>query len=170
MGEDRERVPVFQSMGDNQASFYGTMESRAETLLLNMGTGGQVSVLMQEIPSSLEGLEVRPYPGGNLVVGSTLSGGKSFDLLVDFFSDVLSFFGTPLSKKEMYQIIDSQDVIKPETPLEVKPFFNGTRENPAVRGSVENIDLENLTPYNLMYGFAEAMVKELKSLHSAKWA
>ncbi len=164
MGKDPEGVPVFQSLGDNQASFYGTMKDREETLLVNLGTGGQVSLLMQEIPSSLKGLEVRPYPDGNLVVGSTLAGGKSFDLLVDFFSQVLSYFGFNPSRKEMYRIIDSQRITPPPTPLKVLPYFNGTRENPEIRGAIENIDLDNLTPYNLMHGFAEAMVNELKSL------
>ncbi len=167
MGRDRDGIPVFQSLGDNQASFYGTMRERVESVLLNLGTGGQVSLFMQNLPGTLKGLEVRPYPEGNLIVGSTLAGGKSFDLLVDFFNQVLTFFGASVSKKEMFRMIDQQDFTNPQTPLKVKPFFNGTRENPALRGSIENIDLENLTPYNLLYGFAEAMVKELKSLLTA---
>ena len=166
MGKDSDGIPVIQSLGDNQASFFGTMKNREEILLVNLGTGGQVSLLMQQMPSSLQGLEVRPYPDGNLVVGSTLAGGKSFDLLVEFFSRVLNFFGYSPNRKEMYDIIDSQEIKTPTTPLKVIPYFNGTREDPAVRGSIENIDLDNLTPPNLMHGFAEAMVKELKTLLS----
>ncbi len=164
MGWDGEGVPVFQSMGDNQASFYGAMEGREESLLLNLGTGGQVSLLMDKPPSCLKGLEVRPYPGKCLVVGATLAGGKSFDMLMDFLGDVLSFFGKPLSKREILEIIDKADFHSPPVPLRVEPFFNGTRENPDVRGSIGNIELDNLTTSHLVYAFAEAMVGELKDL------
>ena len=164
MGNDGEGVPVFQSLGDNQASFYGTMQGRDEKILMNLGTGGQVSLLTDQVPETLGGLEIRPYPEKKLVVGSTLAGGKTFDLLVDFFSDVLSFFGKPLSRKEMYGIIDRAKFKQPPNPLRVDPFFNGTRQNPDIRGAVRNIDLENLNTANMLCGFAEAMVKELRDL------
>jgi len=164
MGREADGIPVFQSLGDNQASFYGAMQGREEKLLLNLGTGGQVSLLTDQIPPSLVGLERRPYPEQSLVVGSTLAGGKAFDLLVDFYSQVLSFFGSPLSRKNMYDIIDQAELSAPRTPLRVEPFFNGTRQDPALRGSIKNIDLDNLTPENLLYGFAEAMVGELREL------
>ncbi len=164
IGFDGDGIPVFQSMGDNQASFYGAMQGRDEKLLLNLGTGGQVSLLSDQIPSSLKGLEVRPYPEKNLIVGSTLAGGKSFDLLVDFFSEVLSFFGKPMAKSDMFRIIDSLESTDPVNPLIVNPYFNGTRLDPAIRGSITNIDLDNLTTSNLLSGFAVAMVKELKDL------
>ena len=164
MGCDREGVPVFQSLGDNQASFFGAMEGREDSLLLNLGTGGQVSFLMDKPPAELRGLEVRPYPAKNLIVGATLAGGKSFDMLVDFLGEVLSFFGKSLPKETVLRIIDEADFHKPLTPLKVNPYFNGTRSRPDLRGSINDIALDNLSTHNLLFGFAEAMVRELKNL------
>jgi sugar (pentulose or hexulose) kinase len=37
-------LPVFGGIGDNQASFLGSVADRDESLLVNVGTGGQVAI------------------------------------------------------------------------------------------------------------------------------
>ncbi len=37
-------IPVYVGIGDNQASFLGSSNGRTDALLINMGTGGQISI------------------------------------------------------------------------------------------------------------------------------
>ena len=62
-------VPVYPPVGDNQASYIGAAGLEGRLLLLNLGTGGQIS-----IPSAVfefrHEFETRPLPtGGYLMVG-----------------------------------------------------------------------------------------------------
>ena len=164
MGKDRDGIPVFQSLGDNQASFYGAMADRDEKVLVNLGTGGQISLLLDNIPSSLKGLELRPYPGKNLVVGSTLSGGKSFEIAVRFFKDVCTFFGLNLTMDDLYKIIDSNEIPDREDSLLIEPYFYGTRLDPELRGSIHNINSENLTAGSILSSVCRAIAVELRDL------
>ena len=54
-------VPVSVAIGDNQASVFGAVSSD-EDILLNIGTGSQISVISASIVEG-ENIEVRPYPG-----------------------------------------------------------------------------------------------------------
>lgn len=47
LGSYRERI-VTTAIGDNQASFLGAAGNENNTLLVNMGTGGQISVLSDQ--------------------------------------------------------------------------------------------------------------------------
>ena len=74
-------IPVTVAIGDNQASFLGAAGSENNTLLVNMGTGGQISVLTDQYFET-EGIEARPFLGGKyLLVGASLCGGKAYALL-----------------------------------------------------------------------------------------
>lgn len=78
-------IPVTVAIGDNQASFLGAAGSENNTLLVNMGTGGQISVLTDQYFET-EGIEARPFLGGKyLLVGASLCGGKAYALLENFF-------------------------------------------------------------------------------------
>ena len=78
-------IPVTVAIGDNQASFLGAAGSENNTLLVNMGTGGQISVLTDQYFET-EGIEARPFLGGKyLLVGASLCGGKASALLENFF-------------------------------------------------------------------------------------
>ena len=43
-----KEIPVCTAIGDNQASFLGSVENPENSILLNMGTGGQVSVCSED--------------------------------------------------------------------------------------------------------------------------
>ena len=45
--------------------------------------------------------------------------------------------------------------------LEVNTLFLGTREDPEKRGSIQNIDTNNLSIANFAYGFIQGILKEL---------
>ncbi len=154
-------VRVCSPLGDNQASFIGTCGLKNDTLLLNLGTGGQISLPTGNF-SVQESLETRPMPFGNfLLVGASLCGGRSFALLKDFFKEtVYKFTGKKLKDEELYRIMDTM-TMETEQPLIVDTRFGGTRINPLVRGSVSGIGTDNFTPGTLSLGFIHGMIKEL---------
>ena len=78
------RLRVFAALGDNQASFLGAGQGRLDAPLVNIGTGSQFSFFTKE-HRTVPGLETRPFPGGWLLTGAPLCGGRSFALLERFF-------------------------------------------------------------------------------------
>ena len=51
---------VTTAIGDNQASFLGAVGNKDNILLVNMGTGGQISVLSDQYFAE-NGIEARPF-------------------------------------------------------------------------------------------------------------
>lgn len=161
-GTDSDNIPVFQSLGDNQASFMGATEDRKNRLLVNLGTSGQISCFSNTILEDYNNsLEIRPYPGGYLVVGASLSGGNSFTLLAKFFQETVNFFGGEISIDKIYENLDNLDYVEIENPVKVEPYFIGTRDDPYKQGKILDISLDNFNVYSLLWGFSEAIVLEL---------
>ena len=81
---------VTAAIGDNQAAFLGAVGNREDTGLVNMGTGGQVSMLSRQYFAK-DGIEARPFLGGGtyLLAGASLCGGRSYALLEEFFRKFL---------------------------------------------------------------------------------
>lgn len=113
------KIPVSLAFGDNQASFLGAVE-KGSRVLVNVGTGSQVSVLgsspkefaagsgPKELaagsgpkefaagssPKELTALECRPYLGEScLYVGSSLCGGSAYAMLERFFEETMELLG-----------------------------------------------------------------------------
>ena len=81
-------TPVTIALGDNQASFIGSAPEPSCSLLLNVGTGGQISARTDSF-HFIPGLENRPFPGGQyLLIGGGLFGGRSYAYLQRFFQQV----------------------------------------------------------------------------------
>ena len=84
---------MYAAIGDNQASFLGAAGGRENTVLLNMGTGGQISLLSSEY-LEIPGIETRPFVDRRyLLVGASLCGGKAYALLESFFRSYLAAAG-----------------------------------------------------------------------------
>lgn len=64
LGTYRGRT-VTTAIGDNQASFLGAAGDEENILLVNMGTGGQISVLSSQYFSG-DGIEARPFLIGSI--------------------------------------------------------------------------------------------------------
>ncbi|MBY0229740.1 MAG: hypothetical protein K2W96_10710 [Gemmataceae bacterium] len=78
-------VPVHVGIGDNQASFLGSVRDPASTVLVNVGTGGQVSAWSPDCKLAEE-VEARPFPGGGyLLVCAGRCGGAAFAALGRLF-------------------------------------------------------------------------------------
>jgi len=161
-------IPVAVAVGDNQASFLGCVRDTGESVLVNIGTGGQVSYLTGS-PAHLNGLEIRPCYGGRyLAVGSSLCGGRAFALLENFLREAAQLV-TGGSVISAYPAIDRYlaENPPPANALDVSTKFSGTRENPVERGFIKNIGTGNFTPGHLIWGVLGGICGELLEMYRA---
>lgn len=156
-------IPVYVAIGDNQASFLGSVRDKDHSIHITVGTSSQISIYTGQY-IEIESLDTRPLPGGGyLLVGATLCGGYAFALLKKFFNETLNLFsGKELSNADLYNIMTSIPYQKDsEYNLIVETLFDGTRSNPNKRGKITHISTSNFTPENLIIGFVKGMSEGL---------
>lgn len=166
-------IPVTVALGDNQASFLGSVGMEEGTLLLNMGTGGQISVLSSQYLAK-QGIETRPFTKDKyLLVGASLCGGRAYAILEKFLrnyekacrekenKNITETFIQEVSPQ--YEIMEqlARKGMDQKDSMRVTTTFNGTRQEPALRGRIDNLSEDNFTPEGLIYGVLEGMVREL---------
>lgn len=158
---------VYQPIGDNQASVVGVAGLGGDAAVVNLGTGGQVSIPQSRVVW-VEGFETRPMPlEGFILVGASLCGGWSYAYLRRFFQDVISqIAGVQVEEGEVYRRMN--ELAAQSQPLagglRADTRFNGTRNDPMRRGGLFGIDAANLTPGNVARAFVEGMVGELAEM------
>lgn len=154
---------VTAALGDNQASFLGAVGLLENTVLLNVGTGGQISVLSEQYFEK-PGIEARPLTKGKyILVGSSLCGGRAYAILEKFFrACVVAAGGKDGPQYEMMARLASG--APSEDPMEVRTTFHGTRTQPKLRGAIRNLSEDNFTPEGLVQGVLTGMAKELYDL------
>ncbi len=159
-------IPVSVAIGDNQASFLGSVKNFENSVLVNVGTGSQVSFMTKALNSTASG-EIRPLTDDKyLFVGSSLCGGRAYAVLKNFFllcSDFLDGNDDDIFKR-MDILAESAD--KTENSLKTSCEFAGTRNNPQKRGSIQNISTENFTPANLTYSVLKGVADELYDMYN----
>lgn len=166
IGSYQGNVPVYVAIGDNQASFLGSTGGDLNCMLVNVGTGSQFSVYTPKY-MACPGLETRPFPGGGyLLVGASLCGGRAYALLEKFFRQTVEMAtGTvPASCYEGMSVLLSSSS-KPTDVPSVTPLFQGTRQDPTLRGHIDGLSTENLTPLHLIWGMMEGMAGELHDMY-----
>lgn len=90
IGNDCNGIPVTVAIGDNQASFLGSVTDSKNSILVNIGTGSQISVLTARTKENFTAGEARPFSRTeNLLVGAPLCGGRAYALLKSFFEKPL---------------------------------------------------------------------------------
>ncbi|MBE6572180.1 MAG: hypothetical protein E7656_08035 [Ruminococcaceae bacterium] len=164
---DWRGIPVCVAIGDNQASFLGSVKDHSESVLVNFGTGSQISAV-GDICDIANGVELRPLIGGkNLLCGSALCGGAAYALIEKFFRSYAQSAG--FGDSSQYEIINDlaeKAYENGEKPLCVDTAFCGTRTDPCRRGKIEKIDMGNFTPSALVLGVINGMCRELFDLYS----
>ncbi len=160
-------LAVTNGCGDNQASFAGSVADYGRSVLVNIGTGAQISAFTEE-PLLAQGLDLRPALGGGfLLVGATLCGGHSYQLLRDFFYQVGSdIFGLA----DMPQIYDVLNQLAGEVPpgadgLHCEPLFTGSREQPERRAVWQGMSDANFTPGHMTRALLEGLAEQIKMLY-----
>lgn len=166
LGRKNGKIPVSVAIGDNQASFLGSVNDVEKCLLVNVGTGSQIS-FAAKAETAPAGLEIRPCVGENrIMVGSSLCGGRAFALLEKFFRETAEMV-TGEKVDSAYKGIDAflEKTEKVENPVSFSTLFCGTRENPDERAKVENLGIDNFTPGHFIYGVMNGMAEELHEMY-----
>lgn len=156
-------IPVSVAVGDNQASVFSTLDN-SKNVLLNIGTGSQVSVISDKI-ISCDDIEVRPYFENKfLLVGAALCGGRAYSLLKNFYSEIIGY-AEEICDDKVYEIMDKM-LSKSETlSIKVDTRFAGTRKNTEICGSITGLTTENFNPSQLTLGVLDGMAEELYKMY-----
>lgn len=162
-----DSIRVSRAIGDNQASFIGATAGKNRGVLLNVGTGSQVSVFSPH-PGTDDTLETRPFPGGGyLLVGATLCGGRAYALLEQYFRQTVQL----VTQKEVDSCYDAMAAIlnqeKPEHIPEIQPFFAGTRKNPGQTAKITGLAEDNFTPRHMVWAMLQGMAQELWDMYQS---
>ncbi|MGL4555575.1 MAG: FGGY-family carbohydrate kinase, partial [Gemmataceae bacterium] len=145
-----EGLPVFVGVGDNQASYLGGVRDPADTVLVNVGTGGQVTVHSERFHAD-DRVEGRPYFDGRyLLVSAGEVGGAAFAALRDFFRDIDSLD---------WLVGRAGGVLPGCDGLRCEPFFHGTRREPGRTGAFTGVTARNLTPGHFARAVLEGMAR-----------
>ena len=160
-------LPVMNAMGDNQASFFSSVAEPERDLLINIGTGGQISATIPRfVPPDV--LETRPFLGENyLLVGAGMTGGNAYAAIRDFFVRIgQEVFGAQ-PHDELYGILNrlAQGVAAGSDGLRCDPRFVGTRHSPLQRGAYSGISPSNLTPGHFVRSLFEGMAETFWSAY-----
>jgi len=163
IGETKEGVPVICSLGDNQASVIGSVQDINSTLLLNVGTGSQVSMGIGEYIPCSGSVEIRPCTEDSYIMaGSSLCGGRAYAMLEQFYRSAPG----GRTQEALYDQMTAQaeDFLSEhgrEAAWKINPVFSGTRSNPDECGSISGICTTNFTPGAMTAGIVLGILDEL---------
>lgn len=161
IGETLGGVKVMGSIGDNQASVFGSVTDLQASVLLNVGTGSQVSVVTDRYVESSGATELRPLEKESyLLAGASLCGGRAYALLEQFYREVTG--DTQECYSRMYaQAEDFLEKYGLEAAWKVRTTFSGSRDCPDEKGSISGISTENFHPGALTVGMIMGILEEL---------
>lgn len=156
-------IPVCVAVGDNQASFIGSVRE-PEDALVNIGTGAQISWLTDRTENDFA--EIRPFDGKRyLAAGCALCGGRAFAMVEKLFRSAVIEAGGEC--KSFYPVLDRLLSEKEGTTLSADCRFCGTRKNPSLRGGVYGISEENFTIADIALAVLDGMTTELYDMFAS---
>lgn len=158
-------IPVACAIGDNQASFIGSVKEPENSVLVNMGTGGQVS-MMANVEGKLHLTELRPLnEGSSIAVGASLCGGRAYALLERFLyscAQLSGYDGAPLYEAMNQCGLENLNI---DNPMNVSTLFCGMRAYPDKRAAIEDIDEHNFDVRHLISATLLGMAGELRQYY-----
>ena len=183
IGIDRG-VPVSVPSGDHQCAFVGAVADAGDTVAVNVGTGGQASVYIDDLSclgrSSVEGsidhgwLELRPHiERGYLLAGVGVVGGRTFRTLKDFFVRTAGgvFDIEDVDEDRVYERLAelASDVLADGNAdvMTASALFTGSRASPDARGEFSGIVPGNFTPGSMALAVFRSMASELASSYQS---
>jgi sedoheptulokinase len=160
-----EGIPVFAGLGDNQASFLGSAGELKNTVLVNIGTAGQISLAVNR-PVSISGIDTRIFVEDSyLLVGASLCAGDAYALLKEFITDIgRRFYGATRTDEYLYRKMI--DIAPAKSELECQTTFCGTRADPHTRGRITNIGKGNFRISDLCTAVSKGIVQELYDFYA----
>ncbi|MGI6375508.1 MAG: sedoheptulokinase [Anaerolineae bacterium] len=157
----RRGTPVAVAVGDNQASFIGSVSAPQNSLLVNIGTGGQVSAWIDRFVR-VDTIDTRAFPGGRyLLVGAGSSGGSTLAHLHRLVAEIgASLYDA--ERDDLYErLIDLAAAQPPGAEgLRCVPHLNGTRADPTATGAWLGLTGSNLTIGNLTRALIEGIAND----------
>jgi len=161
IGYTEDGIPVVVSQGDNQASVLGSVQDLEDTVLINIGTGSQVSVGTKGYIPCEGSIELRPCTQDNyILVGPGLCGGRAYAMLEQFYREAArsaeSCYDSMFAQAEAFL-----EEFGSEAAWKVRTTFSGTRDNPDEKGSISGISVENFHPGALTLGVIKGILEEL---------
>lgn len=159
-------TPVFAACGDNQASFAGSVASYDDSILVNVGTGAQVSAHTPAY-ARVGNLETRRHAdGGFLIVGAGVAGGRAYAFLRDTFlavgRTVFDLRGTRALYAKMNRLAAA--VPPGAEGLTCEPLFFGSRLEPHRRGAWSGVTSANFSPGHMARAVLEGMSEQYRRL------
>lgn len=160
-------VPVSVALGDNQASFIGSVAGEGDALL-NVGTGAQISWL-SDSPVNADSVETRPFDGKRyLAAGCSLCGGRAYAMFEKFCREIASAAGADIDS--FYPVLNKILEGKNESEIKGDCRFCGTRSNPELRGSYSGISENSFTPADFAFATLDGMAQELFDMYASAGA
>lgn len=156
-------VQVSAAIGDNQASFLGSVDNLEECILLNIGTGSQISMIDDGSQCYENGMEVRPLFGSlRLLCGSALCGGEAYSLMEKLFRGFVHL--THGGDRPVYDCMNQlawQAYREHKNPIQAEVLFRGSREHPEQTASFTGITEENFSAGQLILSVVTGVCQEL---------
>lgn len=157
-------LPVAVASGDHQCSFAGTVAEYANTVAVNVGTGGQAALHI-ETPLPRGWLELRPYlQRGYLLAGVGAVGGRTFRTLHNFFADALHALADvqPNSASLYERLVALAATVPPGAEgVCADPLFAGSRRQPRAKAAFRGLTATTLTVGHLTRALLEGIAGEL---------
>ena len=143
-------IIALPALGDQQAALYGANLRHGYELSFNMGTGGQVSKIINA-PSLSTNYQVRPFLDGKYIKTIPhLPCGRALNVYLRFFRDVLHTFDISKTDSDVWQklLLAEENSTECGITCDLSFFENAVSRN--VTGRIENIGEYSLTVGNLM--------------------
>ena len=166
-GENEKGVPVMGSVGDNQASLFGSVRDLKDTVLLNVGTGSQISFVTEDFVKCGGSVELRPCTENSyILVGASLCGGRAYAMLEQFYREIAAMGNGTGAGKSLYAYMQEQaeaflEKYGEDAAWKVDTAFSGTRSDPSRRGMITGIGVENFHPGAMTVGVIRGILEEL---------
>ena len=166
IGKTAQNIPVAVCIGDNQASFIGSVPEK-DGVLINIGTGSQISYLIKNPDDAPAGAELRPFDGRYyLAAGCALCGGRAFSDFEKFCREIANAAGAGI--ESFYPFLDKILENAPDTDLIADCRYCGTRTNPSLTGGFSNLTEGNFTLRDFAASVAIGIITELRDMYSGR--
>ena len=164
-----EGVEVKAALGDNQASVLAAVRDPARDISLTLGTGAQISVVVPNQTAKLwtDRVELRPYFGENvLAVGAPLCGGAGWAALANFLKSAFAAAGTGIGDDALYGMLNSAAAreLEADDLPSFRPSFLGERDDPAARGTLSGLTLDNFDCGKVAAALARGLAENLRRM------
>lgn len=146
---NRTKVTIYPAIGDQQAALLGAGFKNDNDISFNLGTGAQVSVLLNT-PVFGDGYQVRPYFFGKyLKTVPHIPSGRALNVYFRFVKDILNTFNSDIKDEDIWNTILTliQDNSESSLKIDMSFFENAIKKH--TKGSISDIDEYSFTLKNL---------------------